>query len=134
MRTLTNAVDLAAPECLATNWSYYVYVESMLIGILAVFGAAFLYIAFLSVRQAAVRPPSGEARLVPSWSSRMRASLLPAAFHSDTMRLDDPDRRMRKHVRELFVRKNGLYNFIAFAVSVAFIYVGAHDYEQELRG
>ena len=124
VRTLTNAVDLAAPECLATNWSYYVYVESMLIGILAVFGATMMYIVLLSLRLSAVKPPKGEARLVPTWSTRLRNALLPSTLHvSDSMRMDDPDRAMRYHVRKLFVRRNGLYNFLAFASSVCFIYV-----------
>ena len=124
VRTLTNAVDLAAPECLATNWSYYVYVQSMLIGILVVFGATFVYVAYLSLRLSAVKPPKGEARLVPTWSARLRYALLPSALRaSESMRLDDPDREMRYHVRKLFVRRNGLYNFLAFASSVCYIYV-----------
>ncbi len=124
VRTLTNAVDLAAPECLATNWSYYVYVQSMLIGLAAVFGLTFLYIAVLYARQAAVRPATGEARLVAkSWTARIRMAMLPAALSTNSMRLEDPDRSMRHRVRKLFGRRNGLYNFVAFAVSVAFIYV-----------
>ena len=123
VRTLTNAVDLAAPECLATNWSYYVYVESMLIGLAAIFGMTLLYIATLSVRLSAIKPATGEARMVQTLTSRIKGALLPAAFQSNTMRLDDPDRSMRRAVRKLFVRRNGLYNFVAFAVSVAFIYV-----------
>ena len=46
LKALTNGIQLAAPECLSANWSYYLYVRLLLIAVAVLFTSAFAFAEF----------------------------------------------------------------------------------------
>lgn len=113
-QSLTDGINLAAPECLASNWSYYEYVKLLLIGLGCLFGAALAIAALLRVLLTACRaPPPPPPGLAPPKRGGLLARLFPPV---------DRNAAALSTVRSLFKKLAALEGFIAFGVSVAYLY------------
>ena len=55
LKALTNGIQLAAPECLAGNWSYYLYVRLLLIGVAVLFSVALAFAELNRLLKAMIR-------------------------------------------------------------------------------
>ena len=112
VKSLTDGINLAAPECVATNWSYYVYVDVLMIGLGALFGLAFVMVLVFHLALVAVRPPP------PGTVSPPRSGLLARLFPTG-----DANKAALGRVHVAFKRKAAIEGFLAFGTTVAYLYL-----------
>jgi hypothetical protein len=124
LRALTNGIDLAAPECVSTKWSYSLYVQLLLGSLACMFALAALAHEALRAWLRLVRlrdPAAGEEQ-----AAEKAAAAAPASRWARWARLrawaagaDGNDARTAR-ITALWERCNGLKSFAAFSMSFAY--------------
>jgi hypothetical protein len=106
LKSLTQGLQLAAPECLSGSWNYYLEVELILIAVACMYATAFIYAEIargnLKLIRVAANPDDKGVWL----------GFIPA--RTDTL-LD--------YVDTLVLRRNQMKQVIGFMTAIAYIYV-----------
>ena len=116
VRVMVNGIDLAAPECVATSWSYYLYVQILLILCAVVAGTIVLALAVLRSIQRSLRVP-------PSADGDKEAGGCMALLSSCGGKRDNPHTTALHTVRKWWLRSNGIYFFAVFISTIGYIYI-----------
>jgi hypothetical protein len=119
LSSLTDGIQLAQPECLASGWSYRLYVRLLLAGLGSLFGAA----AALNLLTYWMQNRMVIKEL--NVSRRLDSNLVPVEFIGWQKRLLAPFRitKTSQMIDRLWIYRNSLKKLVVLLVGLAYIYV-----------